>query len=117
FHVRIAFPAWKEESHRISLFGPERLAVLRVGDQRILHDLAHGNAARELARVGALREYPARTGFHAALAQQRRDRHPGPFAAARESVRPLHVGVGRPAAPLAAAVAGALEEMNARHRR
>ena len=53
----------------------------------------------------------------AAFTQQRGHRHAGPLAAAREPVDALHVGFGRAAAPFAAAVAGALEEVDARDRR
>src|SRR4029077_6652366 len=80
-------------------------------------DLLHRDAAIVLPGVGAFGQNPGRVSVVSAFTQQHRDRHAGPFTAAREAVDALHVGLGRPAAPRAAAVARALEKMTPRWRR
>ena len=57
-HVGVAFPAGQQQPQRIALLGPQRLAVLRVDDQRIVHHLLHRDAAIVLARRRRLRRAP-----------------------------------------------------------
>ena len=93
-----------------------RFAVLPVRDERVLHRFRHRDAARQPARIRAFGQNPRPFGLDAALAQQRRQRHAGPFAAAGQAVRALHRGLAG-AFPLARAVARAFEEVDARHGR
>ena len=115
--VGVALPPGQQEPQRISLLRPKRLAVLAIGDHRVVHHLFDRDAAVKLAGVRAFGEDPRRAGVHAALTEQRGHRHAGPLAAAREAVDALHVRLRGAAAPFAAAVAGAFEEVDARDRR
>ena len=40
FHVGVALPAGQQQAHRESLLGPQRLAVLRPDDERVVHALS-----------------------------------------------------------------------------
>ena len=113
--VRVAFPAGQEEPRRIALLGPDRFAVLSVGDQRIVERLGDGDAAREHGGVAALGEEPRRLRPRADFAEERRERHAGPFARAREAGDLLRRQISGRAA--AAEVAGAFEEVHAAHGR
>mgnify|MGYP003694620865 CR=1 FL=1 len=98
---------------RVAVLRAGRLAVLAVGDQDVVHRLRHGKAALITGGVGALGEDPGGALLDAGLAQQERERHASPLAAARGAVRaPDALPSGR--APLGRRVARALDEQDAR---
>ena len=115
-HAGVAFDAGEEQPHGIALLGTQRLAVLSVGDHRVIPRLGDRNAARHHRGVHAFGEKPRRLGRRAGFAQQRRERHADPFARARQAVDLLRREIGLVAfAPIdAAAVARAFHRANHR---
>jgi hypothetical protein len=97
------------------ILGAQRLAVLTVGDQDVVHRLPHRDAALVAAAVGALGQDPRSAFLDADLAQQKREGHAGPLATAREAVR-AGDALRRRLAPLELAIALTLQEENTRRR-
>ena len=50
FHVRVAFPAGQEQPRRITLLGTDRLAILPVGDQRVVERLCRRERCASASR-------------------------------------------------------------------
>ena len=86
--IDVARPAGNDEPQRVAVLRAQRLAVLTVGDQDVVHRLRHGDAALVAAGVGALGHDPGGALLDAGLAQQERERHAGPLAAARRPCGP-----------------------------
>ena len=77
--VDVALPARNDEPQGVAVLRAQRLAVLAVGDQDVVHRLRHRDAALVAAGVGALGDDPGGALLDAGLAQQER--------AARRSTR------------------------------
>src|SRR6202163_425864 len=78
------YPQWKP------LLWPQGLAVLSVGDDAVVHRFGDGHAQGALHFLGAFSNEPCRAAFQAALLEQRRKQHAGPFGATGHPVRFLH---------------------------
>src|SRR5438445_5143985 len=115
--VDIAFPARQHEPRRVALLRPQRLAVLAVGNEGVVQDLVDGHAARENRRVFALGQYPLRAWLHRDFVHERRDQYARPVAGAGQAVQGLRGARWRALGPAGSAVAGALQEHDAAHRR
>ena len=89
-HGANRFPAGDDESQRIPVMRADRLAILGVRHQRVVHALGQRNAHGVLVGFRSFGDHPARAGLHAALLEQDRQQHPGPFAAAGSAVHQLH---------------------------
>ena len=116
-HVGAALPARHEEPRRIALLGAKRLAVLAVGDQRVVPGFLDGDAAGHHGGVFSLGEEPLGARLHAHLAEQGGEGNARPFTRARQAVDDLGGEVGSRAAVGRGAVPGALEEAEPRDRR
>jgi len=79
--VDVAFPARHHQPQRIALFGPQRLAVLRVDHEAIVETFVERQAAVHVRAVGAFDHRPLRLLLDADLFQQRRQPDAGPFGA------------------------------------
>jgi hypothetical protein len=93
----------------------ERLAVLTVRDDHVIHTFFQGNAARHCCAVRSFGNDPGSARFDFDFPQQHREPDAAPLTARRESVGPLHALFFR-FRPLSKAVAGTLHEMETRHR-
>ena len=116
FDVRIAFVARQQQTERIALLRPQPLAVLRIGEQRVVERLFDRDAARHRRCVGAFGQHPLRLRLDAGFRQHGRQRNAGPLAAAEQSMRVLDRQFGFGRAPVLG-VAGTFEKVDARHRR
>src|SRR5206468_11298383 len=96
-HTEGPFPARDYHPDRITLLDTQRLAVLAVGYENVIHGLSQWNGVTELARVRPFVNQPGRLLFQADLVQQHGQRHPGPFAATGHPPdildREPHVGI------------------------
>ena len=90
------------------LLRPHRLAVHAVGDDAVVHRLGDRHARGALHFLGAFGDEPCRAAFQAALLEQRRKQHAGPFGATGHPVRFLHGLL-----PAIVPVSRALDEMQA----
>src|SRR5258708_35326961 len=52
------FPAGNQQADRITLLNPQRLAILAVGPEDVLHGLSEPPRVRKLAGVLPLRKHP-----------------------------------------------------------
>src|SRR3954463_11115284 len=57
-HADVAFPARQQRAHRVAVLRPQRLAVHRVDDERVVEHFLHRHRARVRGGVGALEERP-----------------------------------------------------------
>ena len=89
--VENPFEAGNHQPQRKSVLGPHGLAVHPVGDEAVVHRLGDGHARRALHFLRPFRDEPLCGAFQAALLEQRRKEHAGPFGAARHAVRFLNV--------------------------
>ena len=106
--VEDAFEAGHHQPHREPLLRPHRLAIHAVGDDAVFHRLGHRHARGALHFLRPFRDEPGCPAFQAALLEQRRQEHAGPFGTARHPVRLLH---GRRSPRRS--IARALDEMDA----
>ena len=90
FHAEGRFPAGRDHTDRETLLDPKRIAVLGVGDEGVVHGLAHRHRVTEIAGIAAFIDQPRAGGFDADFSQQHGQRDAGPFAAARHPVDVLH---------------------------
>ncbi|AHY54044.1 hypothetical protein BJS_08737 [Bradyrhizobium japonicum SEMIA 5079] len=118
FDVEVAFEARHHQPHRKTVCRPQRLAVLAVGDESLVHDLVgEGNAAIDARAVAALRQHPVRALVLGDEVDQEFERNAGPFIGADEAMRVLHRHLRIGLFPILPAVAGAFDEHDARDRR
>src|SRR5437667_8236844 len=83
FHAGGPFKAGYQQPQRVTLLRTDRLAILSVGHDDVVHGLSQRKRVTELALVRPFRNQPTRSFLHAGLVQQHRERHAGPFTAAR----------------------------------
>ena len=114
FDVGVAFVARQQQTERIALLGPQPLAVLRIGEQRVVERLFDRDAARHRGCVGAFGQHPFRLGLDAGFRENGRQGNSGPFAATEQAVRVLRRQFGFRRAPVLG-VAGTFEEVDPRH--
>jgi hypothetical protein len=70
-HLMFMFPSptWNDEAERITLLGPQRLAVLTKRDEHVVQRFIHRNAARHSGGIRPLGDNPARRWFDAGFVQ------------------------------------------------
>ncbi|MGY3075268.1 hypothetical protein ACVWZZ_001639 [Bradyrhizobium sp. LM6.10] len=118
FDVEIALEAGHHQPHRKAMRGPQRLPVLPVGDEGLVHDLfGERNAAVDARAVAALREHPVRALVLGYEIDQEFERHAGPFIGADEAMRVLHRHIGIGLFPVFPSVASAFDKNDPRDRR
>ena len=110
-YVRVSLPARKDQPQRIALLRANRLAILPVRHQPIVHRFLKRDAALHETRVRTFGQDPAGFGSDTCFLEQDAKRHAGPFAAARQTVTQRDVG-GTGGTPFAPAVAGALDKVH-----
>ena len=110
--VKDPFEAGNHQPQRKSVLRPHGLAVHAVGDDAVVHRLGDRHARRALHFLRAFGDEPRCAAFQAALLEQRREEHAGPFGAARHAVRFLN-GLRAPRRSIPCA----LDEMQAGHGR
>ena len=88
--VEDALEAGGHQTKRKTVLRPHSLAVHAIGDDAIVHRFGDGHARGALHFLGAFGDEPCRVAFQAALLEQRRKQHAGPFGAAGHPVRFLH---------------------------
>ena len=106
--VKDAFEAGDHQPQRKPLLRPHRLAVHAVGDDAVVHRLGNRHARRALHFLRPFGDEPGCPALQAALLEQRRKEHAGPFGATRHAVRFLN-GLG----PARRSIPRALDEMKA----
>src|SRR5258705_5973455 len=104
--VEDSLEAWGDDAYWKPLLRPQGLAVHAVGDQGVVHRFGDRHARGALNFLGAFSDEPFRAAFQAALLEQRRKQHAGPFGATGHPVRFLH-GLLSPIVP----VSRTLDEM------
>ena len=114
FDVGVALVSGQQQAERIALLGPQPLAVLRIGEQRVVERLFDRNAARHRRCVGAFGQHPFRLRLDARFREHGRQGNSGPFAATEQAVGVLRRQFGLWRAPVLG-VAGTFEEVNPRH--
>ena len=110
--VEDSLEAGDHQAQRKPLLRPHGLAVHAVGDHAVVHRLGDGHARGALHFLGAFGDEPCRAAFQAALLEQRRKEHAGPFGATGHPVRFLHGLLSR-----SVPVSRALDEMQPGDRR
>ncbi len=116
-HVHVAFPARKQQAHRIAVSRHQPLAVLVERYHRVVQGLAERHAAAQGKRVRALGDQPFRFRVDTSLLQQRGKHHAGPLGAGDEAVQRLHARLDGLRGKQRRAVAAAFDERHARHHR
>ena len=106
--VKDSFEAGDHQPQRKPVLGPHGLAVHAVGHDAVVHRLGDRHARRALHFLRPFRDEPGCPAFQAALLEQRREEHAGPFGATRHPVRFLN-GLR----PARRSVPRALDEMKA----
>ena len=117
-HLTETFPSQPgtNSPQRIAVLGAQHLAVRAVDDQDVVHHLADRHGPRVSRAVGAFEQHPFGGGLQPRFVEQPRHRDAGPLAAGEQAVRLLHSLRGR-LDPVGETVPGALEKVEARHRR
>lgn len=96
---------------------PERLAILPIGDKRLIHDLVgERDAAIDGGAVAALRQHPGRAAIFADEIDQIPKRNSGPFIGADQAMGVLHRQSRVGLLPILPAIARAFDEVHARDR-
>src|SRR5580700_3396942 len=91
FDVQIALKPRHDQPDRKPVSRPMRLAILAVGDYRLVHDLTRERDASVDARpVAALRRHPIRSAILTDKIDQESERNPRPLVGADQSMRVLH---------------------------
>ena len=110
--VKDSLEAGDHQPQRKPLLGPQGLAVHAVGHQTVVHRLGHRHARRSLHFLRPFCDEPGCPAFQAALLEQHREEHAGPFGATGHPVRFLNrLGPARRPIPRT------LDEMKAGHGR
>jgi hypothetical protein len=89
--VEDSLEAGRDDADRKPVLRPQSFAVHPVGDDAIVHRFGDLHARGALYFLGAFGDEPFCAAFQAALLEQRRKQHAGPFGAAGHPVRFLHV--------------------------
>src|SRR3569833_701969 len=113
-HVGVAFPPWEKEPDRVALLRTQRLAVLAVGDDRVIERLLDRTAARELRCIATFGKKPLGARLYAHFTEERCERYARPLAVARQTTDLLR---GRVLGRVPTVVPGALEKVDPRDRR
>src|SRR5260221_13892374 len=117
FYVDVALPSRNDQSERKAVSGPQRLAILPIGEDRLAHELvSERDASRNASRVAALRQHPPGSAILPDKINQESERNARPFARADQSMRVLHGQVLVGLLPVLPSVASALDEVEARDR-
>ena len=114
FDVHVALEAGEEQPDRVAVRRAHRLAVLVKAEQRVIHHFGERDAAAHAGGIGALGDHPARGRIDAGLVEQRREFDAGPFRTAEEAVNRGDAERLRLWGVECPAVAGALNEGDAR---
>ena len=88
-HAGGSFPAGDDEPNREPLLNAQRLAILAVGHDHVLHGLRQRKGVSKFSSVSPFRHQPARAFVHASLVQQHGKQHAAPFAATGHPVDEL----------------------------
>ncbi len=88
--VKDSLEAGDHQPQRKPLLGPQVLAVHAVGQQAVVHRLGDRHARRALHFLRPFRDEPGCPAFQAALLEQQREGHAGPFRATGHPVRFLN---------------------------
>ena len=114
-HPGHALDARHHEPQRVTVLGPEHLAVHSPGDNGVVQGTFHRDGAGQTRAVRAFGEHVAalfRVGT--AVVQQRGEAYAGEFAAREHAVRVLDRGHGD-VVPLHSRICAALDEVDARY--
>ena len=103
------FEARHHQAQWIALLRTQRLAIHAIAHETVVESFCERNGRRALHFLRPFRNDPGRPVLYAGFLEQERERHAGPFGAARQPVRFLHcLGIR------VRTVSKALDKMNAR---
>ncbi len=117
FHIDVALETWQEQPQGISLFRPQRVAILAIAHHGFVqHFIGERHTASQCSRIAPLCQQPGCFRRHVRRFQQGGEVDPGPFAGAGETMQSLNGCIPSLIPPIPA-VPGTFYEGHARCRR
>ena len=111
FDVQIAFEARRDETDRKAVGRPQRLAVLAVCDEGLVHDLfGERNTPINAGCVGAFRQHPGGSAVLPDEIDEKAKRNAGPLIGAHKTMSVLDRDIGVRLFPVFPAITGAFDE-------